>query len=61
MDVWHAIQVLKRLGKGKKTIARELRISKTTVKRYWDQNTPPAVNGQAIEDHLWPRKRDPPG
>jgi len=42
MDVWHAIQVLKRQGKGKKTIARELKISKTTVKRYWDQNTPPA-------------------
>jgi transposase len=42
MDVWHAIQVLKRLGKGKKTIARELKISKTTVKRYWDRNIPPA-------------------
>jgi hypothetical protein len=42
MDVCHAIQVLKRLGKGKKTIARGLRISKTTVKRYWDRNIPPA-------------------
>ena len=42
MDAWYAIQVWKRLGKGKKIIGRELMISKTTVKRYWDQKTPPA-------------------
>jgi len=54
MDVWHAIQVLKRLGKGKKTIARELRISKTTVKRYWDQNTPPAYTRGPQEKMLDP-------
>lgn len=54
MDVWHAIQVLKRLGKGKKTIARELRISKTTVKRYWDQNTPPAYTRDPQEKMLDP-------
>ena len=54
MDIWHAIQVLKRLGKGKKTIARGLRISKTTVKRYWDQNTPPAYTRDPQEKMLDP-------
>ncbi len=54
MDVWHAIQVLKRLGKGKKTIARELRISKTTVKRYWDQKTPPTYTRGPQEKMLDP-------
>ena len=41
MDVWHAIQVLKRQGKAKKAIARELGLSKNTVKRYWRSEGPP--------------------
>lgn len=41
MEVWHTIQVLKRHGKGKKAIARELGISKNTVKRYWRLEGPP--------------------
>lgn len=41
MEVWHTIQVLKRHGKGKKAIARELGISKNTVKRYWQMDGPP--------------------
>lgn len=42
MEEWHAIQVLKRQGHGKKAIARQLGISKNTVKRYWNRQTPPA-------------------
>ena len=42
MDVWHAIQVLRRQGQSKKAIARQLGISRNTVKRYLKRNTPPA-------------------
>lgn len=41
MEVWHTIQVLKRQGKNKKAIARDLGISKNTVKRYWRLEGPP--------------------
>jgi transposase len=36
MEEWHAIQVLKRQGHGKKAVARQLGISRNTVKRHWD-------------------------
>lgn len=42
MEEWHAIQVLKRQGHGKKAVARQLKISRNTVKRYWDSPTPPS-------------------
>lgn len=41
MEEWHAIQVLKRQGHGKKAIARQLGISKNTVRRYWHSQSPP--------------------
>lgn len=44
MEVWHTIQVLRRQGKHKKAIARELGISKNTVKRYWSLDGPPRYN-----------------
>ena len=44
MEVWHTIQVLKRQGKHKKAIARELGISKNTVKRYWRLEGPPCYS-----------------
>jgi len=54
MEIWQTIQVLKRQGRGKKSIARELRISRTTVKRYWDQNSPPAYKREPQEKMLDP-------
>jgi len=47
LEEWHAIQVLKRQGHGKKAVARQLRISRNTVKRYWDCPTPPAYQRPA--------------
>ena len=41
MDVWHAIQVLKRQGQSTKAIARQLGLSRNTVKRYLRCNAPP--------------------
>lgn len=41
MEVWHTIQVLKKQGKSRKAIARDLGISKNTVKRYWRLNDAP--------------------
>lgn len=42
MEEWHAIQVLKRQGHGKKAVARQLGIARNTVKRHWDCQGPPA-------------------
>ncbi len=42
MEEWHAIQVLKRQGHGKKAVARPLKISRKTVKRYGDSLAPPS-------------------
>jgi len=42
MEEWHAIQVLKRQGHGKKAVARQLGISRNTVKRHWDCLAPPS-------------------
>ena len=41
MEVWHTIQVLKRQGLKKRAIARQLGISRNTVKRYWHSQAPP--------------------
>lgn len=41
MAEWHTIMVLKRQGLKKKAIARELGISKNTVKRHWNKQAPP--------------------
>lgn len=41
MDVWHAIQVLRRQGQSKKAIARQLGVSRNMVKRYLRRNDPP--------------------
>lgn len=54
MEEWHAIQVLKRQGHGKKTIARQLGISKNTVKRHWNCKSPPAYQRAASEKMLDP-------
>jgi transposase len=47
MEEWHAIQVLKRQGHGKKAVARQLKISRNTVKRYWDSQAPPSYQRAA--------------
>ncbi len=52
MDVWHAIQVLRRQGQSKKAIARQLGISRNTVKRYLRRNTPPAYQRKPEEKLL---------
>ena len=52
MDVWHAIQVLRRQGQSKKAIARQLAISRNTVKRYLKRNTPPAYQRKPEEKLL---------
>jgi transposase len=44
VEEWHAIQVLKRQGHGKKAVAKQLGISRNTVKRYWDCSMPPAYS-----------------
>ncbi|MBW1987855.1 MAG: IS21 family transposase [Deltaproteobacteria bacterium] len=54
MEEWHAIQVLKRQGHGKKAIARQLGISKNTVKRHWNKQTPPTYQRTASEKMLDP-------
>lgn len=54
MEEWHAIQVLKRQGHGKKAIARQLGISKNTVKRYWNRQAPPAYQRAAAAKMLDP-------
>jgi transposase len=52
MEEWHAIQVLKRQGYKKKAIARQLGISKNTVKRYWKCQTPPTYQRTVQEKML---------
>jgi transposase len=52
MEVWHTIQVFKRKGKHKKAIARELGISKNTVKRYWRLDGPPHYSRKAAGRRL---------
>jgi transposase len=47
VEEWHAIQVLKRQGHGKKAVARQLKISRNTVKRYWDSQAPPSYQRPA--------------
>ena len=54
MEVWHDIQVLKRQGLKKKAIARKLKISKNTVKRYWHRLVPPKYQRQAVAKRLDP-------
>ena len=54
MEEWHAIQVLKRQGHGKKAVARQLKISRNTVKRYWDSQTPPSYRRAATMNQLDP-------
>ncbi len=54
LEEWHAIQVLKRLGHGKKAIARQLGISRNTVKRHWHCNSPPAYQRARSEKILDP-------
>jgi transposase len=54
MKEWHAIQVLKRQGVKKKAIARQLGISKNTVKRYWKRQSPPAYQRAEAEKMLDP-------
>jgi transposase len=54
MEEWHAIQVLKRQGHGKKAIARQLQISRNTVKRYWDSQAPPSCRRAAPVKRLDP-------
>ena len=57
MEVWHDIQALKRQGLKKKAIARELKISKNTVKRYWHSRSLPKYQRQAAEKKLDPFAR----
>ena len=52
MEEWHAIQVLKRQGHGKKAIARQLGISKNTVKRHWHSQSPPTYQRTVPEKIL---------
>ncbi len=54
MEQWHTIQVLKRQGLKKKAIARQLGLSKNTVKRYWNRQSPPAYRRAAPEKLLDP-------
>lgn len=54
VEVWHDIQVLKRQGLKKKAIARKLKISKNTVKRYWHRLVPPKYQRQAAAKGLDP-------
>jgi len=54
MEEWHAIQVLKRQGHGKKASARQLGISKNTVKRHWNRKSPPTYQRTAAEKKLDP-------
>jgi transposase len=54
MEEWHAIQVLKRQGHGKKAIARQLGISKNTVKRHWHSQSPPTYQRTGPEKMLDP-------
>lgn len=51
MEEWHAIQVLKRQGHGKKAVARQLGISRNTVKRHWDCQGPPAYR-RALQEKM---------
>jgi transposase len=54
VEEWHAIQVLKRQGHGKKAVARQLKISRNTVKRYWDSQAPPSYRRAATMKKLDP-------
>lgn len=51
-DVWKQIKEMKRQGKGKKTIARELGISRNTVRRYWDSESPPKYKRRRIRESV---------
>ncbi len=52
VDVWKQIKEMKRQGKGKKTIARELGISRNTVRRYWDSDSPPKYKRRRIRESV---------
>ncbi len=50
VEVWQQIKELKKQGKGKKTIARELGISRNTVRRYWDSESPPKYKRRRMRE-----------
>ena len=49
MEVWHTIQVLQRQGRSMRSMARELGISRNTIKRYWDNQIPPRYVRRSID------------
>ncbi|MBW1987478.1 MAG: IS21 family transposase, partial [Deltaproteobacteria bacterium] len=48
MEVWHTIQVFQRQGRSMRSMARELGISRNTIKRYWDNQIPPRYVRRSI-------------
>ena len=53
MDKWNIVKEFKTKGLGKKTVASKLEISKNTVKKYWDDESPPKFNSPKKGKSSW--------